>query len=811
MDAADDKVHQSPPSASKPAETEWSIQIRTVGGEQKASAAAATNGDFHVHVHPEDGIQSLYEKIQGLTGLFPAQQRLIYRGRLIAAAASSAPPHTNDDATATTSSSETTATTKAAPLKIREIDGLSDGHTIHLLQRRATPPLDRGASEIRPTAESASILSSLLGLGNTNTNNNNNHNNAPDPSGTVAEGSPSARRWRRLGGRRGRSHYRLSAEDLEVPDPGAMESVRQGMLTLHGMLATATTTTETTTETTVLDRNRPWYRGQWIDCRDTVNQWLEATIVDLIAPEEILPPREGTTTDNTTAVRSPTLQAVNDPAVAADDMIGRTRLLLQVCPEGREDQNEGGEWEGFCRRSTNQGVFLLLVHYNGWPHRWDEWIRSDSERIRPFRVRTRHATTAAHVSPTVQVPYADSPPTWIRGTSDAEDRNHVLPEVLRLMDQVQTLVAAAAGTTTDRLPHASPPGSAGRLPWLRNDEAEEEEDNQTVESSVALSSVAEISLEDQPVIPVPQRRRTPRDQRLALQALAPLLDRLGRTLVDVAPHVASLAAVQNEQSEEPAPLDTIDEHPSSLGGLLSMLSRDRRRNSLASSQAVASLSTTTEPTIQTATSIVDQQTVTSHADVNSEVSIDPDYTDFASGMVNTTRGEVRTGPRSRASSSSDELSSLLGAYLTAASLSGDDDSNNNLQLLSRLLRDRGAGGEGGTGGGIDIHIHAVVTTPGMGAPNAGGSPGGGGTTIGGGGTAGLGGATGLGGTTGLGALLAGLGGGATTTTAPTGAPATTLADDLNFLQNTRRPSVLRLRTPAALQQQDDDLGIFSEL
>jgi hypothetical protein len=787
MDAAEE-VTQSPPPASAPETAAWSIQIRTVGGEQKPAAAHATTGDFHVHVHPDEEVASLYEKIQGLTGLEPAQQRLIYRGRLIAACAEEENP--NDNA----------STTDDKPgLKIREIDGLSDGQTIHLLQRRAparTNSSTNAASETRPTTESASLLSSLLGLGNTN--NNNNNTNAPDPAGALADGSP--RRWRRLGGRRGRSHHRLSAEDLDVPDPGSMEAVRQGMLTLHGMLATTTTTTTAT----VLDRHRPWYRGQWIDCRDTVNQWLEATIVDLVAPLDILPSRhdDGTSEE---AVRRPTLQAANDPAVAADDMMGRTRLLLQVCPEGCEDQNEGAEWDGFCRRSTNQGVFLLLVHYNGWPHRWDEWIRSDSERIRPFRVRTRHATTAAHVSPTVQVPYAESPPTWIRGTSEAEDRNHVLPEVLRLMEQVQTLVAAAAGTTSDLLPPASASGSAGRLPWLRNDEAEEEEDNQTVESSVALSSVAETSLEEETVIPGPQQQRTPRDQRLALQALAPLLDRLGRTLVDVAPHVASLAAAQNEQPEEPAPLDTIDEHPSSLGGLLSMLSRDRRRNSLASSQAVASLSTTTEPTIQTTASLADQQTVTSHADVSSEISIDPDYTDFASGMVNTTRGEVRTGPRSRAASSSDELSSLLGAYLAAASLSGDDDSNSNLQLLSRLLRDRGAGGEGGNGGGIDIHIHAVVTTPGMVAPNAGGVPGGGGTTIGGGATAGLGGATGLG------ALLAGLGGGATTTTAPTGTPATTLADDLNFLQNTRRPSVLRLRTPAVLQQQDDDLGIFSEL
>ena len=41
-------------------------------------------------------------------------------------------------------------------------------------------------------------------------------------------------------------------------------------------------------------------------------------------------------------------------------------------------------------RPDNNNVQLLLVHYNGWPHRWDEWIRSDSVRIRPFRTRTHH-------------------------------------------------------------------------------------------------------------------------------------------------------------------------------------------------------------------------------------------------------------------------------------------------------------------------------------------------------------------------------------------------------------------------------------
>jgi hypothetical protein len=89
------------------------------------------------------------------------------------------------------------------------------------------------------------------------------------------------------------------------------------------------------------------------------------------------------------------------------------------------------------------------------------------------------------------------------------------------------------------------------------------------------------------------------------------------------------------------------------------------------------------------------------------------------GLVNTSRGEVRTGPRSR--SQPDNVASLLGAYLAAAtlgSISGSDENENGEENgsglgLGRLLREeRGAGGGGG--GGIDIHIHAVVTAPGVG-------------------------------------------------------------------------------------------------
>lgn len=722
----------------------WSLQIRTVNAKEQS--------DFSVQVHPEDEIETLYNKIETQTGLSPEQQRLIYRGRLVSA----------------------TAAPAQDSRKIQDITGLSDGHCIHLVKRReetnATTAETSPSLRSESSSGSASLLSTILGLSSSSNNSNatsptaatSTNDTGSNTSTTGGAGgdnnnnsNASTRRWRRFG-RRGRAHYRLTADDLEVPDPGSMESVRQGLMTMHTLLPA------TNHVSNPLETNRRWYRGQWIDCRDTVNQWLEATVVEIVAPEDILPPRPP-------APARPlhsTTQPVTDPPVHGDDMNGRYRLLLEPCPEGCPDEDEGGEWQGFRRRASNANVVLLLIHYNGWPHRWDEWIRSDSERLRPFRVRTRHPNANQHVSPTVQAQFADQPSTAIRGSTESEDRQHLLPEVLRVMHQVQNLMEQAVGpeaaanatATTEALSPTAP------LPWRRRrpQDPPEEDDADSVESST---------------------RTDTRAQQRALQALAPMLDRLGRTLVDAAPHVAALAAARAE--EAPSSLDTIDEHPSSLGGLLSMLSRDRRRNSMASSQAVASNATATA---------ADQATVTT-ADVNSEVSIDPDYTDFAAGLVNTTRGEVRTGPRSRSSTGADDLGSLLGAYLAAASLaSSDSGDDSNLQLLGRILRDRDS--SGGGGGGIDIHIHAVVTAPGM---------------LGDGDTGGTATTTGGGGGGGLGALLAGLGGGvatATTTDANTVANNTAtaaLTEDLESYLPTAR------RVPTILQQQDDDLGIFSEL
>ena len=65
----------------------------------------------------------------------------------------------------------------------------------------------------------------------------------------------------------------------------------------------------------------PFVVGQWIDALDTVEQWLEATVLEL-------------SSDST----------------------------------------------------------QVLVHYNGWPSRWDEWIDVRSPRLSPFRTKTLHST-----------------------------------------------------------------------------------------------------------------------------------------------------------------------------------------------------------------------------------------------------------------------------------------------------------------------------------------------------------------------------------------------------------------------------------
>jgi len=851
-------------------EEEWSISVKTVGAEQIQG-----NGDnemipssFQVRVRPSDDIATLHEGIETVTGLKHNQQRLIYRGRIIQAARNR---HNNNKENNNDNDSGHQPAANSSS-KISEIKGLSDGQTIHLVKRQASSSSDSEAlagsesgssnnnnnetggsndtaAATAPSPGSASgtsLLAALLGLGSLEDDSDEaaaagDTNNAA----TAARSSPTYRRYGGGGSRRSRNHFRLTAEDLQVPDAGSMETVRQGLLTLHTLLPNAQAVVNSTTNnasTTAdddddrppnpLEQNRRWYIGQWIDCRDTVNQWLEATIIDIVTPEEILPETVQQHLATTTTTPRVFVPAV-DAAVGSTDFEGRQRLLLEPCPEGDED-DLGGELEGYrLRDNSHNNVVLLHIHYNGWPHRWDEWIRSDSERIRPFRVRTRHAVAqSSSISPNIQSSYADSPPTYIGGRNDTEDRAFLLQELVRVSSEVNVLAQRAAAalsnttattnaneTTTNRenLPWSAVTNTATTASSEENGVAIQEQsevadsdvapllDTNNIETSESSDNGRELvgaaTLEGVGVATAAATTTTTTTREAAavtnydLERLAPLMDRLGRVMVDAAPHIASLAAsnplprttrypesIPAEQdasshSAADAPGSSANNNnsnntgnPNSLGGLLSLLNRERRRNSTTSGSQITDEAMTSETG-----------------------AIDPDYMDFLTGVVNTSRGDVRSGPRGR--SGRDDLSGLLGAYLAAASLGGlgsgggssgdaapgsgggDDTGNDNMQGLGRLLQTRGTGDNNG---GIDIHIHAVVTAPGMGPGMIAGGGGGTGPT----------------------ALALGLGGG--------GGPASPATTTSDLFANTRRASAQRVRA-TLLEQNEEDSGIFDDL
>ena len=72
-----------------------------------------------------------------------------------------------------------------------------------------------------------------------------------------------------------------------------------------------------------------------VDVKDTVDQWLEAQVVD-----------------------------------------------LQDTPDGR----------------------ILYIHYNGWPNRWDEWIKASSPRIQYLRTYTLQSLASPMQSPYPVIP-----------------------------------------------------------------------------------------------------------------------------------------------------------------------------------------------------------------------------------------------------------------------------------------------------------------------------------------------------------------------------------------------------------------------
>ena len=105
-----------------------------------------------------------------------------------------------------------------------------------------------------------------------------------------------------------------------------MEPLRQSLMTLHTMLGSRPRNVDENgqRQTCKVSAKRKWYKGQWRDCRDTVDQWFEATVVDILSPNDIL---KSANAGKICGAKSSALSPARDRAIPADD-IERTRKLL---------------------------------------------------------------------------------------------------------------------------------------------------------------------------------------------------------------------------------------------------------------------------------------------------------------------------------------------------------------------------------------------------------------------------------------------------------------------------------------------------
>jgi len=597
-----------------------------VGSATAAAAAIGTDGHhvpFTVRVDPDaDTLDSLHRRIWERTGLPVELQRLIYRGKIISSGGGGGSTGGGGEGTTARSSgvdgngrqkvlASASGSASAGGL-LRDVAGLGDGHTIHLVPRPAPPPApapaaaaaaassspsalgggadaddatsdallsallgaDSGSSAASAGSGSAALLAALLGLGlGGSSGGNRGAATATAGAGAATTGlaapaappgtsdllgseigqlltggtglSPTAatattaaatapatatatraaaggvRRHRR--GTTRPSHI-LTAEDLEERRGqrlGSLEPVRQGLMTTHTILhgagllgsdtAASAGSSSSSTERRGLPRRR-FYRGQWVDALDTVNSWLEATIVDIASPEDVLGVRPSTPSTysqhhhgeaNPHRNRRSGLGGVvrrdedgvngeecaqhragsgrqarpqADPIVGANDWQGRRMLLLEPDPDAddfdptdRACSSVGGQDLSSYRErpsNTENDVQLLLIHYNGWPRRWDEWVRSDSPRIRPFRSRTRHAIgeqsgrrqRQSHpdqgrvgACPSIRAAFHAAPPTHIcprgpgtplLGNEETTERIAALMELRSVLRNVDGLIAA---------------------------------------------------------------------------------------------------------------------------------------------------------------------------------------------------------------------------------------------------------------------------------------------------------------------------------------------------------------------------------
>jgi len=379
--------------------------------------------------------------------------------------------------------------------------------------------------------------------------------------------------------------------------------------------------------------SRTFFVGQWLDVKDTVNQWLEATVMDVRANS-------------------------------------------------------------------------LFIHYNGWPTRWDEWIDADSSRLAPFRTRTLHSASAPFNSPSPNNRVVNAP------TTGGEDFRSVIPEVYSVFMRCAPALGAlsrmceedledealngplpnhasraapnapnaessateASGRSSARVAPGMPweaeqareirvanrrrkRGKSAQTPdvrpaWASEDaDFEAEEDGEKAMDTESKDDSTPAVSEER----LAEARRRRRHVNAIARQLGPLLDRLGRAVADLAPHVSNMVDEGPEQEE---PLAEGEEAPQTA------VSADGAR-------------------VAEALPTPDQESVRSRS-----------------------VGELFSSPRARRRGPGADVG--LQRLQSASGRRNDNNPERSFERLISTPARAGPLGLLGGGGNVDIHIHAIV-------------------------------------------------------------------------------------------------------
>jgi len=96
---------------------------------------------------------------------------------------------------------------------------------------------------------------------------------------------------------------------------------------------------------------------------------------------------------------------------------------------------------------VNREDRTILVTYHGWPERWNEWINFTSNRIAPFRTHTRHLTSN-YASPSIIGTIANAP-TVARPTN-SNDPSVLIIDLAQMMRRIQLLLDEASPAVAEQ-------------------------------------------------------------------------------------------------------------------------------------------------------------------------------------------------------------------------------------------------------------------------------------------------------------------------------------------------------------------------